>query len=113
MKQLLKISMLFRRSGRSFLRFVFIGSICILTAVAIQGCDFKLKDPLGASPQVYNRLYASYLNGDTNVARGALKETVQLLQNNRSAHGQAFGLFLAYSRLYALEARVGDPDLAE
>ena len=95
--------------------------VCVLFVSFTNGCGPKNGSKQtgsgsrsqGGSLADLDRLYISYVNGDTNVAKRSLKEVVDMLQNWESPNGQALGLFLSYSRLYALEAREGDADLAE
>jgi len=83
-----------------------------LGLVTFEGCGSGQKS--GKDPtEAFDRVYDSYLNGNANEARSSLQEALHLLDQTGSPQGQAFGLFLTYSRLYALEAREGQPDIAE
>lgn len=64
-----------------------------------------------------DRLYTRYLNGDREEAKRSMQEAVAMIQSSKlGAEFERFesaSLFLAYARLYVLEKRAGNGELAE
>jgi len=89
--------------------------ISIISLLAVFGChrDDALQDETQLNQRA-NALYRQYLNTDLAQARQALLELVDAYDTNAvSPAAKTHGLWLTYSRLYALEARGGNTDLAE
>jgi len=84
-----------------------------IAALGMVGCGSgNIVPPPDPTPAV-DRLYETYLDGSVDQARNALQEAAKLIDQIPSAHGRARGLYLVYARLYALELRENQPDLAE
>jgi len=63
--------------------------------------------------QKLDSCYHSYLTSNKEQARTNLFEYLKIVPEIKSPHGQAYNYLFAYSRLYALEAKVGNVDLSE
>ena len=86
----------------------------MFTFALLLGCHTRRIDPADEVAKESDRLYRAYLEGDRDQARRSLGETIRLIENaNLQPWGQANSLIFTYSRLYVLEKRSGNDELAE
>ena len=98
---------------KNSIRFVFLTYMVLLsTPIILCGChSVKGADEKQMGKQL-DFLYHNYLTGNADQARESLLEYLELIPKIKPPLGQAYNYVFAYSRLYVLETRVGNGDLA-
>jgi hypothetical protein len=83
-------------------------------SLILDGCRKARSMPIDEFNKRSDELYTVYLNGKRYEAKQSLVDTLQLIENaGLGPSGKATCLFGTYARLYALEKRTGNEDLAE
>jgi hypothetical protein len=98
--------------------------IVFVTMASLLGCHSANEDKDQAIKEANEKakafdkeikpLFEAYLSGDSQQAKQALEEMVRAVEGSKvSPKIQAYGLWLIYARLYILERRLGNAELAE
>jgi hypothetical protein len=86
----------------------------VLALTVSFGCNAKRNDTTEDSAKQSDKLVDAYLTGDVNQARQSLQELIQQLEKAKlSPINQADPMAFTYARLYVLEKRAGNEDLAQ
>ena len=82
--------------------------------VVLSGCSQDQPAPKKDVNKELNGLYQAYLSGGRDDARQSLQAAIHLVQTGEMhPDDEAWGLWLGYARLYALERRAGSNELAQ
>lgn len=96
--------------GHRFLQALRFLALTIVFTVLL-GCGEGHK-PADADVDRVDALYTQYLTGSVDQAREAMLEAVKIVAKNEYEEGHATGLCLGYGRLFCIESRIGDTNLA-
>jgi hypothetical protein len=90
--------------------------VVVFGAVMLTGCDFN-RIPKSNLEKQTSGFYEIYFNGGRDDARRSIQEANRLIEEAKLAEqqreGQAFALFIGYARLYSLERKSHNDDMAQ
>jgi len=90
-------------------------TLLLLVLAILSGCASEEARRRELGKQT-DELYAAYLDGGRDEARRSIVQANRLVEEASISHfeeNRAFALFLGYGRLYALDHRAGNNELAE
>ncbi|MEK7685457.1 MAG: SUMF1/EgtB/PvdO family nonheme iron enzyme [Verrucomicrobiota bacterium] len=113
-------TLILQNPGLNWYAHLVLTSVTILALTVSLGCNAKRNDTTEDSTKLDDKFANAYLKGDIDQARQSLKELIQQIDkpklspvNQTDQINQADPLAFAYARLYVLEKRAGNEDLAQ